>query len=282
VSINLFSHFQIYRTKSANHQVNTITRCHTIFTTPHLGAMIIRYHPHPQLLLPLLTFLASLQLTTQEALVNNPHNVYGGGCPQACNGHGRCVGSRIDNLAHEEGHECMCHSGFTGVACNLRVCPAGPTWADPATAVSTAHKAGVECSGFGYCNRQTGACLCRSGFEGAACNKLSCPKGPNNMGIDEICHGHGRCMTMAEAAITQDFVTLFEEIEYTNWDKDMIQGCVCGEGWTGYDCNQRMCPWGPDPRDVSAKDEIQVLDCQCPGTCSGECASVRVCECVSV
>jgi len=87
--------------------------------------------------------------------------------------------------------------------------------------------------------------------------------------IDEACSGHGTCMTMREAAQNTDFVQLFREVDYDNWDADMIQGCVCNEGWSGFDCSERTCPWGVDPRDTSGKDEVQLLDCQCPGTCSG-------------
>ena len=77
------------------------------------------------------------------------------------------------------------------------------------------------------------------------------------------------CLTMAEASKTIDYAfNLFTSVDYTNWDKDMIQGCVCEDGWEGHGCSQRSCPWGPDPR-VGGKDEVQVLDCKCESNCQG-------------
>ena len=27
----------------------------------------------------------------------------------------------------------------------------------------------------------------------------------------------------------------------------MMQGCLCDDGWQGYDCSLRTCPYGDDP-----------------------------------
>jgi len=52
-------------------------------------------------------------------------------------------------------------------------------------------------------------------------------------------------------------------VEYTNWDADKIQGCICDAGWGGYDCGFRTCPWGRDPLDTKPfRDEKFVIACQ--------------------
>jgi len=213
--------------------------------------------------------LSMVPTTSADPGVKNAWTVYGGGCPGGCSGHGQCVGALQDGQVDKPGHECKCHSGYTGVACTLRVCPAGRAWADVATAAQTAHADGVECSGFGFCNRQTGMCACRDGFEGNACQRTSCPKGDNSFGVGEKCSGHGTCMTIAEVSRTVDYnYGLFTSVEYTNWDADMVQGCVCEEGWEGFDCSDKSCLWGPDP-ETTWIDEVQVLDCKCEANCDG-------------
>jgi hypothetical protein len=40
-------------------------------------------------------------------------------------------------------------------------------------------------------------------------------------------------------------------------------GCVCDEGYQGYDCSLRKCPWGLDPTStVTPTQEEFVLRCQ--------------------
>ena len=50
-----------------------------------------------------------------------------------------------------------------------------------------------ECSNKGYCNRLSGQCICFDGYEGSACQYLSCP-GSNGL----MCNGHGICETAKE------------------------------------------------------------------------------------
>ena len=40
----------------------------------------------------------------------------------------------------------------------------------------------VECSNMGVCDRSTGLCTCREGFEGIACERQSCPSKCNGVG----------------------------------------------------------------------------------------------------
>jgi EGF-like domain len=50
----------------------------------------------------------------------------------------------------------------------------GIAWVQVATGVDDAHGM-VECSNMGICDQNTGACKCREGFEGNACERLACP-----------------------------------------------------------------------------------------------------------
>uniref|UniRef100_H3GGC9 Epidermal growth factor-like domain-containing protein n=1 Tax=Phytophthora ramorum TaxID=164328 RepID=H3GGC9_PHYRM len=91
----------------------------------------------------------------------------------------------------------------------------------------------AECSAMGRCDRSTGVCACESGFEGVACERLSCPN---------ACSGNGRCMSMRDAAVLQDDRNFFVSTTYTLWDADKIMGCQCDPGFTSIDCSQRECP----------------------------------------
>ena len=48
---------------------------------------------------------------------------------------------------------------------------------------------------------------------------------------------------------------------YSNWDADMIYGCECDEGFTGYDCSQQKCPTGDDPLTTGQVNEKQIFEC---------------------
>lgn len=145
---------------------------------------------------------------------------------------------------------CQCSDQWAGGAhdCSERVCPSGRAWFDMPTSATEAHTTAVPCSAKGKCNRQTGRCECLPGFEGEACQRMSCPA-PGMV----TCNGRGTCMTLAEAARRREQITALPPLAYglsTNaaaWDANMIQGCVCEAGWTGYDCTQRDCPLGSDP-----------------------------------
>merc|ERR1712025_180389 len=81
----------------------------------------------------------------------------------------------------------------------------------------------------------TGECKCFDGFEGRGCRRTVCPNG---------CSGHGRCLS------NQDVNTQYRSYTYPNdqmWDQARTQTCKCDRGYTGYDCNSRICPFGDDP-----------------------------------
>ena len=177
-------------------------------------------------------------------------------CPNACTKNGVCTGNST----------CICENGFTGADCSLRFCAFGKAWADYPSAIDTAH-GDAECSNMGLCNRATGVCKCRSGFQGSACQLTRCPGGVET-GKD--CSGHGICMPMREAAEYDDgFFLRSIGTTYNLWDASKIMGCVCDDGWAEYDCSLRSCPYGDDPLVGSVLDEIQAIDCLCGSGCAG-------------
>lgn len=134
----------------------------------------------------------------------------------------------------------------------------------------------------GTCDRVAGECLCVDGFEGAACDRMSCPGSKTEAGGDDetgdyidttsvvskSCSGHGKCVTMsmlAEASkdngVTMDYTYGSIPNDPSTWDHDMIQGCLCDDGYEGHDCSLRSCPRGDDPDTHSQDNEIQEIEC---------------------
>jgi len=94
----------------------------------------------------------------------------------------------------------------------------------------------TECSSRGTCDYATGECKCFDGFEGRGCRRTSCPNS---------CSGHGRCLDNYDVNPSQ-----YMSWNYPNdqmWDQMRTQTCKCDRGYTGYDCNSRICPFGDDP-----------------------------------
>ena len=133
-----------------------------------------------------------------------------------------------------------------------------PYMVDTASAVSidTAH-AYAECSNKGLCDRVSGSCECLVGYEGAACQRASCPskgvekrsdavqreqsKFVNQRGVNAaatsafdgvsvmnipigICSDHGVCRSIEKLA--DDDGGNF----YGLWDKETSMGCDCDAG----------------------------------------------------
>merc|ERR1712037_592684 len=77
---------------------------------------------------------------------------------------------------------------------------------------------------------------CFDGFEGRGCRRTTCPNG---------CSGHGRCLSNMDINPNQ-----YMSFNYPNdqmYDQKRTQSCSCDRGYTGYDCNSRICPFGDDP-----------------------------------
>jgi len=81
----------------------------------------------------------------------------------------------------------------------------------------------------------TGECKCFDGFEGRGCRRTTCPNS---------CSGHGRCLSNADI---NGWYTSFNYPNDQMWDQARTQTCKCDRGYTGYDCNSRICPFGDDP-----------------------------------
>ena len=91
---------------------------------------------------------------------------------------------------------------------------------------------------------------------------MACPQGLSSTGQLAACSGHGRCSSLRTAAATSNFLQLFNGSNYTDWDADMIHGCICDAGWHGVNCSLRSCPFGNNPS-PSGVDETQLIDCTC-------------------
>jgi hypothetical protein len=51
-----------------------------------------------------------------------------------------------------------------------------------------------------------------------------------------------------------------------------VQGCVCDEGWAGYDCSQRQCPRGDDVDTPAVGQQHETIRIGCSLT-AGRCDS---------
>jgi len=92
-----------------------------------------------------------------------------------------------------------------------------------------------ECSNKGNCNRETGECECFAEYEGAACERSTCPNG---------CSGHGKC----------EYIQDLTPMTGNEWEYNKIQGCRCDGGFYGKDCSKRLCPRGDDPITIDNHD----------------------------
>eukprot|EP01038_Epipyxis_sp_PR26KG_P011527 gene11527-15440_t len=199
-------------------------------------------------------------------------------CMNGCSGHGRCT---IFDM-------CVCYNNWQANDCSERVCEFGLSFVDspkgdldssdsidgPTDLLlinSFTHPYGTseqyppmydsdqnkiknsahwyaECSNVGICDRTTGLCDCFEGFEGAACQRMSCPIGEDN---NVTCSGHGICQNLYQIA-QRDY-----QSSYQLWDKQISRGCVCDKGFYGGDCSQRTCKRGIDPLYMDDVSRIQ-------------------------
>jgi len=205
-----------------------------------------------------------------------------------CAGVGNCTGFN---------NTCECNPGYFGPGCERMECPRGHAWyGEPAVNIShldlnsTAHAAGLLCSGMGDCDFETGECTCEEThylFDGDGCELLACYS--NDTETD--CSGAGDCMTLNKMAHygLDSYGDPAGFVYQTPWDADMIQGCHCyrspsvdnqdiapgGEALTyrgpfafadtdyfGYGCEYMRCPVGDNPMTQGQVNEIQRIRCR--------------------
>lgn len=172
-------------------------------------------------------------------------------CYNNCNEHGMC----------NVWAKCECFDGWTGSECSKRICPSGTVAHDIASATDTAHAQGT-CSGHGTCDESAGSCTCFDGYYGANCGKSKCMND---------CSGKGVCMNLYTAAKEYNGFNLNHTTTYGRWDAMITYGCVCDVGFSGYDCSQKNCDYGNDPRDTIYNNETVTFVCDCTaGTCGGK------------
>jgi len=159
-------------------------------------------------------------------------------------------------------YKCTCGEGWTGADCSVRTCPKGKAWFRFPTADDKAHDEIIECSDMGYCDREEGTCNCATNFGGGACERLLCPGG------DTPCTDHGQCLSIGVMAteatvngVKQGYTYGATPNNAATWDHDKVMGCLCDEGWTGYDCSLKTCPYGDDPVTENEVNEVQTLTC---------------------
>lgn len=70
-------------------------------------------------------------------------------------------------------------------------------------------------------------------------------------------------MSLRSAALLNDGYLFNRTTKYEQWDADVIFGCKCDPGYSGADCSQRVCEYGPDPRLEVLPRETVTLVCDC-------------------
>lgn len=186
---------------------------------------------------------------------------YGDGDFMECFGNGVCD---VNN-----NFKCKCFEGYYG-DCSRRACPKGKAWFHEPMLNDIAHDVDVECSNMGACDHSRGICACRAGFEGAACERMSC--GGQTLDFNS-CRGTGRCLTMRELARARKTVEMDPDPDAVygsklwsaaTWDADKVQGCRADEygyvpgtlhnisnTYTNLGQNSLECPYGMDKLSVS-------------------------------
>jgi len=186
-------------------------------------------------------------------------------CPNACNGHGTCTSydmcvcnrnwqtndcserscqfglAHVDTPKGDLNQDGMISGPNTILVENNEIYPFGTTEQFPrmqdtslVDLENSAHYY-MECSNKGSCDRKSGECQCFDGYDGAACQRASCP------GFPDSCSGHGVCKTIRQLAESDN------DNIYELWDKHSTMGCECDAGFFGPDCSLRQCKFGIDP-----------------------------------
>jgi hypothetical protein len=175
-----------------------------------------------------------------------------------CFGRGRCTGFTGNYV-------CQCDTGAFG-NCQARTCPWAPAWWQEPVVDEIAHDQLVECANMGQCDRISGQCHCRPGFEGSACERMLCQ---GQLDQFNFCSGRGRCLSLRElgrrhldqylSPVPVVYGTLPHDP--ATWDADMIYGCYADEygysmatgstnvtSYIGETLSNLECPYGYNMR----------------------------------
>jgi hypothetical protein len=156
---------------------------------------------------------------------------------------------------------CLCFPGYTGLACSRTTCP-------------------LDCSGHGTCmsvrdlavkapNKVsvTGSATMGSTWVPTTTSPIGVVANGDRVFIGEQAtydpanlHTVGTVSTSGfyispPARVSQPFgSSIFHAAAYNLWDADKNQGCLCDPGYTGYACDELVCPHGADPLDMRGED----------------------------
>lgn len=191
-----------------------------------------------------------------------------------CNGHGECDISIS---------KCNCYDGYgsandLAVAvsndfqadCSAQTCPLGYASGSVPSNGTGVHRL-IECSNNGVCDRSLGACKCFTGYEGVACNRMSCP---------DKCTNRGVCLSMYQLARNQralpltNVYAIYSDTQQNitgAWDGSFGHACVCDSSWAvgleanqtqqaeyfGAACEFRHCPTGDDPNTTDDETDCE-------------------------
>jgi hypothetical protein len=159
---------------------------------------------------------------------------------------------------------CMCYSGYTGLACARTTCPA-------------------DCSGHGTCmdvqelsvkspNKLSLTATATRGSTWVATNTDATgavASGDRVFLGEQATYEESSLHTVGLVKSTGFYVTpaarkslpfgstLYSSSSYGLWDASKNQGCKCDPGFTGYACDEKVCPHGADPLDSRGEDYNQ-------------------------
>ncbi|KDO28907.1 hypothetical protein SPRG_05778 [Saprolegnia parasitica CBS 223.65] len=178
-------------------------------------------------------------------------------CPNGCNAQGTCgANDKCTCYLRNDELNDQTQPMFTGADCSRRTCSRGKAFVDIPTANEAAHQL-VECSNRGLCDYASGVCQCFPGFEGKACERMSCPND---------CNHHGVCLSI------KSIVAAGGGTYTTAWDAEKSYGCLCDQGYRGPDCSLKECPSAADV--LLGYGATEGRDCGGRGTCdyvTGDC-----------
>lgn len=228
-----------------------------------------------------------LSITNRDFGVNQSSIFQSTGVGSACDTLNQCNGNGNCDYTTST---CQCFDGFGSVKdkldsasphnyqpdCSGRSCLKGPAYVAVPKQFSQGYHHLAECSNRGNCDRVSGLCHCFNGYNGGACEKMTCPVSVDAGMKGAICGGRGMCFPVGLLPYELTAEPLRQPsigyVEYMNgdhnntsntttWDANVGHACVCDSSWSvglgagqtqmaeffGSACQLRHCPSGNDP-----------------------------------